>query len=147
MLSTERDEQAQPAVGGRRHLLLTPSFAPQDSANHIKLTDFGVLPLRSSVAIPGCKTSNALLRVCVPPHGTLLRFPISGPCPPPSGLSRMLIVNARRLENLIPQSGGTRPYDDDCSYYGADGKSAVPLQDKLFRMSGETGSYKARRCR
>lgn len=58
----------------------------------------------------------------------------------------MLIVNARRVEHLTPMSMSMASARDeenlDASIHGPDGKPAVPLHDKLFRMSGETGSYK-----
>lgn len=56
----------------------------------------------------------------------------------------MLIVNDRRVENLTPKSRAREVEENDLesSIHGPDGRPAIPLQDKLFRMSGETGSYK-----
>lgn len=56
----------------------------------------------------------------------------------------MLIVNDRRVECLTPKSSAREDPDEnlDASAHSADGRPTVPLQDKLFRMSGETGSYK-----
>lgn len=65
------------------------------------------------------------------------------------GLSKMVVVGQRRVESLLQEDSARQPQQgaaaDDTSIslgLGDKGNYVVPIQDKKFRLSGETGSYK-----
>lgn len=59
------------------------------------------------------------------------------------GLSKLLAVDKRRVEHMNPHKRDNAPMDLDASVHGQD--TPVPLEDKTFHMTGETGAYKVRR--